>query len=133
MATKRKKVRLPVGLPRIPARVNLKNADDVRRTMFGINCMRSGLAFQVKDLERKLTRYENQIGDKRRLDTFKRTLKSLRTASNLLNNIECAGPYMSFELPYLTGAQRAEAIPERFRTLTGAKRAKSILKSSQKR
>jgi len=114
MATNGKKSHVPAGLPQIPKRLRVDDPLEVRKTMFGLNCSRDGLEFQIKQLETNLKQYAEQIG-RTNLKKFNNTLKDMRKASSLIRNIGCVGPYMSFEFSYLTGKKKAAKIRARRR------------------
>ena len=105
MATNGKKTQVPPGLPRIPARVKMDDPLDIRKTMFGLNCSRDGLEYQTKQLAKGLEQYKGQLS-KVNLRKFTQSLKAMRKASKLIADIDCAGPYMSFEFSYLNREQK---------------------------
>ena len=75
----------------------------------GFNQVRTGLGYHAQELEANLRKYGSEIPLRMRIK-YHKTLVAMSVAYGLVKKIECAGPFMSFELRLLKGEVKPEKI-----------------------
>ena len=75
----------------------------------GFNECRFGLGYHAQELEANLKKHGSEIPLRMRLK-YTKTLGLMTAAYGLVKKIECAGPFMSFELRLLKGEVKGEKI-----------------------